>query len=305
MKTPSEHKISTCLWFNDQAGEAAKFYTSLFPNSSIGERTRYGKEGQEIHGKPEGAEMTVSFELEGEKFTGLNGGPLFSFNPSISFFVAASETEIDRLWNNLEKGGRIMMPLEKYDWSEKYGWLQDKFGLNWQLMLDREGSMEQKICPLLFFTGERRGQAEEAVHYYTSIFRDSRVEGILKYSEEESDYAKGTVKHAQFRLLGQTFMAMDSGMENVYPFSEAISFVVPCDNQEQIDYYWDHLSEGGDPQAQQCGWLKDKFGVSWQITPSILHKFLTSGNQVRTDRVTKAFLQMKKFDIQKLREAYD
>lgn len=303
--TTSDHKITTCLWFDDQAGEAAKFYTSLFQNSSIGERTRYGKEGQEIHGKPEGAEMTVSFELEGEKFTGLNGGPHFQFNPSISIFVAASEQEIDKLWNALEKGGKVMMPLEKYDWSDKYGWLQDKFGLSWQLMLDKEASMEQKICPLLFFTGKRRGQAEEAVKFYTSLFKQSGIDGILRYTEEESSFAMNTVKHSQFRLMGQRFMAMDSGMENDYPFNEAISFVVPCETQEEIDYYWDHLTEGGDPKAQQCGWLKDKFGVSWQITPNILHKFLSSGNQVRVDRVTKAFLQMKKFDIQKLREAYD
>lgn len=303
--TNSDHKITTCLWFDDQAGEAAKFYTSLFSNSRIGEKTSYGKEGQDIHGKPEGAEMTVSFELEGEKFTGLNGGPHFQFNPSISIFVGASENEINTLWNALERGGKVMMPLDKYEWSEKYGWLQDKFGLSWQLMLDKDSSMEQKICPLLFFTGDRRGQAEEAVNFYTSLFKNSRIVGIQHYSEEESEYAKDTVKHSQFKLMGQTFMAMDSGTENNYPFNEAISFVVPCETQEEIDYYWDHLSEEGDPRAQQCGWLKDKFGVSWQITPNILHKFLSSGNQTRAGRVTKAFLQMKKFDIKKLREAYD
>ena len=300
----AEHKITTCLWFDDQARDAAEFYTSLFSNSKKGPISRFGKEGQEIHGKPEGAEMTVPFELEGQKFTGLNGGPVFNFNPSVSLFVGEEENKIDELWRRLEKGGQILMPLDKYEWSDRYGWLQDRFGLNWQIMLDKEKNLKQKICPLLFFTGPAKGRAEEAIHYYTSIFRNSAVEGILHYSEEDPTET-GWVKHAQFRILGQTFMAMDGGPEHDFTFNEAVSFVVGCETQEEIDYYWDHLSEGGDEKAQQCGWLKDKFGVSWQITPTLLHKMLNSENQTKKDKVTKAFLQMKKFDIRKLREAYD
>ena len=299
----TDHRITTCLWFDDQARDAAEFYTSLFKNSRIGEITRYGREGQEIHGQPEGADMTVSFELEGGKFTGLNGGPVFRFNPSVSLFAVVSGERIEELWKKLEKGGQILMPLDKYEWSDRYGWVQDKFGLNWQLMLD-EGNMKQKICPLLFFTGPAKGRAEEAIGFYTSIFKNSRTEGIMRYSEEDPTET-GWVKHAQFQILGQTFMAMDGGPEHDFTFNEAVSFVIGCETQEEIDYYWDHLSEGGDEKAQQCGWLKDKFGVSWQIVPNLLHKMLSGENKTRADKVTKAFLQMKRFDIKKLREAYD
>ncbi|MFZ0404918.1 MAG: VOC family protein [Nitrososphaeraceae archaeon] len=159
-------KISPCLWFDDQGEEAAKFYTSIFKDSKIGDVTRYGKEGYEIHGREEGTIMTVEFEIEGQKFLALNGGPIFKFN-------------------------------------------------------------------------------------------------------------------------------------------EAISFQVYCETQEEVDYYWEKLSEGGDEKAQQCGWLKDKYGVSWQIVPTILIKMLKDKDSEKSQRVMKAMLQMHKLDISTLKKAYE
>ena len=159
-------KISPCLWFDDQGEEAAKFYTSIFKDSKIGDVTRYGKEGYEIHGREEGTVMTVEFEIEGQKFLALNGGPIFKFN-------------------------------------------------------------------------------------------------------------------------------------------EAISFQVYCETQEEVDYYWEKLSEGGDEKAQQCGWLKDKYGVSWQIVPTILIKMLKDKDSQKSQRVMKAMLQMHKLDISILQKAYE
>jgi predicted 3-demethylubiquinone-9 3-methyltransferase (glyoxalase superfamily) len=159
-------KISSCLWFDDQGEEAAKFYTSIFKDSKIGDVTRYGKEGYEIHGREEGTVMTVEFEIEGQKFLALNGGPIFKFN-------------------------------------------------------------------------------------------------------------------------------------------EAISFQVYCETQEEVDYYWEKLSEGGDEKAQQCGWLKDKYGVSWQIVPTILIKMLKDKDSEKSQRVMKAMLQMHKLDISTLKKAYE
>jgi predicted 3-demethylubiquinone-9 3-methyltransferase (glyoxalase superfamily) len=159
-------KISPCLWFDDQGEEAAKFYTSIFKDSKIGDVTRYGKEGYEIHGREEGTVMTVEFEIEGQKFLALNGGPIFKFN-------------------------------------------------------------------------------------------------------------------------------------------EAISFQVYCETQEEVDYYWEKLSEGGDEKAQQCGWLKDKYGVSWQIVPTILIKMLKDKDSEKSQRVMKAMLQMHKLDISILKKAYE
>ena len=159
-------KISPCLWFDDQGEEAAKFYTSVFKDSKIGDVTRYGKEGYEIHGKEEGTVMTVEFEIERQKFLGLNGGPIFKFN-------------------------------------------------------------------------------------------------------------------------------------------EAISFQVYCETQEEVDYYWVKLSEGGDEKAQVCGWLKDKYGVSWQIVPIILIEMLKDKDSEKSQKVMKAMLQMHKLDISTLKKAYE
>jgi len=300
-------KITPNLWFDGVGEDAARFYTNLFPDSTIGKIYRFGKEGAEIHGNPDGAVMNVEFSLAGQPFLALNGGPLFKFNPSISFFVICeTEKEINNLWNALVEGGEIMMPLDQYDWSERYGWLNDKFGLSWQLMLGNIKQVGQKITPLLFFTGDRRGKAEEAIHFYTSVFGDSMIDGILKYdAEDQNKFAAGTVKHAQFSIENLKFMAMDSGMENNYPFNEAISFIIDCQDQKEIDYYWSKLTEGGDPEAQQCGWLKDRFGVSWQVVPiKILTDMLSDPDKEKTERVTKEFLKMKKFDLQNLQNAY-
>jgi predicted 3-demethylubiquinone-9 3-methyltransferase (glyoxalase superfamily) len=159
-------KITPCLWFDDQAEEAAKFYTAIFNNSKIVSITRYGEAGHEVHGRPAGTVMTVAFELDGHAFTALNGGPMFKFN-------------------------------------------------------------------------------------------------------------------------------------------EAISFQVSCETQEELDYYWEKLSEGGDREAQQCGWLKDKYGASWQVIPNVLLEMLTNPDSKKSQRVMKSMLRMKKIDIEELKRAYD
>ncbi len=303
--THSSQKIVPNLWFDNQAEEAARWYISLFGNSKIGAVTRYGQEGFEIHGQPEGQIMTVDFELSGYKFTGINGGPIFKFTPAISFFVVCTtEAELDSLWGKLMDGGFIMMPIDKYDWSPKYGWLQDRYGLSWQLSLGKIEDVGQKITPSFMFVGDQNGRAEEAMTLYSSIFNNSKVSGIWRYGPNESE-PEESIMHAQFSLNGEMFMAMDSSLEHKFTFNEAISLLVECETQEEIDYYWDRLSEGGDPAAQQCGWLKDKFGVSWQIAPSVLNAILQDPDKEKVGRVTKAYLQMKKFDISELMRVYE
>lgn len=297
-------KIIPHLWFDDQAEEAAAFYTSLFDGSTIGSITHYTSEGREIHGQPDGKVMTVEFELAGYRFVALNGGPHFSFTPAISFFVVCeAEEEIDRLWQALSEDGAALMELGRYDWSETYGWVQDRFGLTWQLSLDYLDRVGQKITPSLLFVGEQHGRAEEALRYYTSVFEGSDISGILRYGPED-DQPEGTVQHAQFSLGGEQFMAMDSALEHPFTFNEAISFLISCESQDEVDDFWEKLTEGGNPEAQQCGWLKDRFGVSWQVTPAVLQKMLLDPDAEKVERVTSAFLQMKKFNIQKLQEAY-
>jgi len=275
--------IYPCLWFDGKAREAAEFYCSVFQD------TRITSENP----------LVVILEVAGQKMMFLNGGPHFTINPSISFFMTCETIEeVDQAWEKLTQDGLVMMPLDKYPWSEKYGWIQDKFGVSWQISAGKLENVGQKLTPSLMFTRDYAGKAEQAIQFYTSVFKDSSVIGIMRYSAEDQD-VEGTIKHAQFILGNKVFMAMDSSMAHAFSFNEAISLVVDCKNQEDIDYYWDKLSAF--PEAEQCGWLKDQFGISWQIVPSILGKLMSDPS--RSERVMKAFLQMKKFDIQKLIDA--
>lgn len=291
--------ITPCLWFDHEGEEAARFYARLFPNSEIGTISRFGKEGFEFHGMPEGAVMTVNFKLGGQQFMALNGGPTFKFSPAVSFFVVCETiAEVDLVWNTLLAGGSSMMALEKYEWSEKYGWLNDKYGVSWQISFGKIEVVGQKFTTNFMFVGDQFGRAEEAIHFYTSIFKDSEIEGILRYNAADGD-VPGKIKHAQFKLLGQPFMAMESSLVHEFTFTPAISQVVHCDSQEEIDYYWDHLTQGG--VEDQCGWLRDKFGVSWQIVPSLLEKEMADPE--KAEKLMAAFLPMKKMIIKTLEEA--
>lgn len=297
-------KIVPNLWFDREAKEAVNFYTRIFKNSAVKSVTRYPEAGQEIHGMKGGSVMTVSFQLNNFNLLALNGGPHFKFNPSISMFVLFSnKEELQKTWEELVAGGEVMMPLDRYDWSPKYGWLQDRFKLSWQLMLIEDRVSGTEIVPLLFFTGNQHKMAGEAIKFYTSVFNNSEIEGILKY-DNKNEYSAGGVMHAQFKLESQPFMAMDSGVENNYPFNEAISFIISCRDQEEIDYYWEKLGEEGDPGAQQCGWLKDRFGVSWQVVPQKMEEFLKCSEKEKANRTMAAMMQMKKIDLAALEAAF-
>jgi predicted 3-demethylubiquinone-9 3-methyltransferase (glyoxalase superfamily) len=276
--------IYPCLWFDDQAKAAADFYCSVFPHSKITSESP----------------MVMNWELYGQKFMGLNGGPLFKPNPAISFFVTCeSNEEVDAIWNKLKEGAKIMMSLDSYDWSDYYGFLEDQFSVSWQIFKGKLSDVNQKIVPCFLFTDAHFGKANEAVQFYTSIFPHSKIDGILFYDEIEMP-GKEIIKHSQFVVDGNVFMAMDGAGNHNFSFNEGLSFVVTCDTQEQIDYYWNAIiKEGG--QESKCGWCKDKFGVSWQIVPAILGKLMSDPE--KAPRVLQAFMQMTKFDIETLVKA--
>jgi predicted 3-demethylubiquinone-9 3-methyltransferase (glyoxalase superfamily) len=275
------NNIHPCIWYDGNAKVAAEFYCSVFPGAKI----------------TVDSPMVVNFELYGQKFMGLNGGPMFKTNPSVSFLIICEEDdEIETLWKALSEDGMVMMPLDKYDWSERYGFVQDKFGLAWQIMKGKYSDVNQKITPTLLFVGNSYGKAEAAVKYYTEVVKPSSVDGILLYAENEGP-AAGSVKHSQFILDGKVFMAMDGYGEHKFAFNEGISFVVECKDQEEIDYFWNTLtSDGG--QESMCGWLKDKFGVSWQIIPKNIGALIM--DPVNGQKAMQALMQMKKIDIAKM-----
>jgi predicted 3-demethylubiquinone-9 3-methyltransferase (glyoxalase superfamily) len=162
--------------------------------------------------------------------------------------------------------------------------------------------MIQKITPCLWFDD----RAEEAVKMYTSIFKNSKMGRVTRYEEESAKVSgrpAGTVMTVEFQLEGQDFVALNGGP--IFTFNEAISFQVSCKTQEELDHYWDALAKDGDREAQQCGWLKDKYGVSWQIVPTALVEMLQDSDQAKRSRVMKAMLQMKKIDVQALKQAYE
>jgi predicted 3-demethylubiquinone-9 3-methyltransferase (glyoxalase superfamily) len=290
------HKITPHLWFDQEAKEAAELYVSTFPDSRI---TNVAT----IRNTPTGDCDIVSFELFGQPFMAISAGPLFKFTPAISFLVACeSKEETDDLWNALSEGGAALMPLDSYSFSERYGWTTDRYGLSWQVMYVGDQPIRQRITPTLLFVGDVCGKAEEAVNLYATVFADSRIGDIVRYGPGEDPEREGTVKYCAVTLEGQDFAAMDSAQAHDFTFNEAISLMVNCNNQEEIDYYWGKLSAV--PESEQCGWLKDDYGVSWQVVPAGLDDMLQNGTREQVDRVTEAFLQMKKFDLAELEKAY-
>ncbi len=292
-----KQKIVPHLWFDKEAKEAAAFYTSIFKNSRITNE-------QTIHNTPSGDADLLTIELMGQDFMLISAGPFFKFTPAISFLVVLStKEEVDEAWSKLAVGGSALMELGAYPFSERYGWIKDKYGLSWQLIYNPDPKIKQRIAPTLMFVGNVSGKAEEAIKFYTSVFRDTKIGSILRYGKGEDPDKEGTIKHAVFTLEGMEFAAMDSAREHDFTFNEAISLIVNCETQVEIDSYWDKLSAV--PKAEQCGWLKDKYGVSWQITPTAMDKMMKDKDEKRVARVTEAFLKMKKFDIATLQKAYE
>ncbi len=273
------NEIYPCLWFDGQAKAAAEFYCSVFKNSAITVDTP----------------MVVLFEINGKKMMGLNGGPMYKMNPSISMFVhCASIDECNRIWNELSDGATVLMALDKYPWSEQYGWLQDKFGFTWQIMK----ADKDKMMPSLLLTGDQFGKAEDALVFYTHVFKNSAVE-TKNYYPAETPFA-GKISYAEFNLNQYPLVAMDGPGEHTFTFSEGVSFVVNCASQEEIDYYWNKFTADGG-QESMCGWCKDKYGVSWQIIPSNIGELL--GNPDNGQRAMQAMFKMKKLDIAALENA--
>lgn len=275
-----KQKITPCLWYNAQAREAATLYCSVFANSKITSQSP----------------IVTAIDVCGQSITLLDGGPMYQPNPSISFYyVCETNEEIDRTWKAFTKEGEIMMPMDKYAWSQKYGWVTDKFGVSWQFALGKVSDVGQKITPCLMFTGKQYGRVDEAIAHYSSVFRNSKVEGIMRYGKGQLPDQEGKVQHAQMNLGNYKMMLMESAADHKFTFSEGVSLTIHCEDQEEIDYYWDRLTESG--EESRCGWLKDKFGVSWQIIPVMLSKLISNPKGV------EAMLTMRKLNIEQLVQA--
>jgi len=289
--------ITPFLWFDNQAEKALNFYISVFKDARIKNLKFYGKEGP---GK-EGTVKSCTFILEGLEIMAIDGGPEFHFTPAISFFINCdTEFEADELWNKLSNEGTALYDMDKRPFGTRYGWLQDKFGIFWQINLI---SSAQKIVPFLTFAGKQSGRAQEAVEFYVSVFDHSDIIAIYLYQADEGG-VEGKVKHCRFLLYDQEFLAMDGGAEKDLEFNPATSLFVQCETQEEIDSFWEKLSAQGGEQGV-CGWLTDRFGVSWQVVPAALDGWLNDSDSERAKRVMDALLKMRKIEIEGLRQAFE
>jgi len=296
--------ITPHLWFDKEAKEAAEFYCSIFPDSAI-------DTVQVLKDTPSGEVDVVHFKLAEMDFQAISAGPYFKLNPAVSFIVnydpsvdPKAKENLDAAWTKLAEGGQVLMPLQEYPFSKHYGWVVDRFGVSWQLILtDPSGEPRPFIIPSLLFVSEGCDQAEAATDFYISIFKNSKRGTLARYPAGQGPNKEGSIMFTDFTLDGKWFTAMDGSTQmHKFGFNEAVSFVIYCETQAEIDYYWEKLSAV--PESEQCGWLKDKYGLSWQVVPVRMDEMMSKGTPEQLARVTKAFLAMKKFDLEALERAY-
>lgn len=296
-----QQKIVPNLWFGGNAEEAANFYVGVFSGGKVVSTSYYpesAKDGladfqQDLAGKI----LTVEFGLAGCRFVAINAGPEFKPTPAVSFMVnfdpsrdPQAREHLDELWGKLMEGGEALMRLDEYPFSKHYGWVQDKYGFSWQLILtDPNGEPRPFIVPSLMFGSVAQNHASEALDYYLQVFKNAKLGAMAKYDTQVGPAAPGSVMFADLTLENQWFAAMDSGGEQDLTFNEAVSFAVNCADQSEIDYYWERLSYF--PENEQCGWCKDRFGVSWQIVPKNMEELMQKPHAFAT------LMQQKKIII--------
>ncbi|MEB3223958.1 MAG: VOC family protein [Candidatus Sericytochromatia bacterium] len=287
--------ITPCIWCDTNATEVAAFYTGLFADGAIQHTSHYA-EGMPM---PAGTVLLVEFTLAGQPFQALNGGKQLPLTPSLSFFVEAGTADaIAPLFGALAEGGKVLMPLDAYPWSPCYAWVQDRFGVSWQLRLVEDAPAGPRIVPSLMFSDARQGQAGAALAHYTSLFPDSAVLHV----DRPGGTAEGPITYARLRLSGQPFVVMDSPVDHGFTFTDGLSLSVICPDQAEVDRLWEALTAGGQPGP--CGWLTDRFGVSWQIVPEALVALQRRGDAVADGRMFQAMMAMGKLEVAALVAAW-
>lgn len=274
-------KIVPNLWFDHTAAEAAAFYAQVLPNTRVTGTEYYPTEGlADFQADFAGSELVVNLDVDGLEFVLINAGPEFRPNPSISFFLnfdpsrdPQAREHLDEVWAGLVDGGMELMPLGEYDFSPHYAWVQDRYGVSWQLMLtNAAGEPRPFVVPSLMFTGGVRNRAEEAMKFYADLFGGT-ASVPARYPQQTQLAAPGSVMFGEMNLFGQWFAGMDSPVEHAFNFDPGVSLQVNCAGQEELDRFWAALSTV--PEAEQCGWCVDRFGVSWQLVPDNLGELMS------------------------------
>lgn len=293
-------RITPCIWTGDHAEAAAALYTATLPDARVTATSRYPTDRDNPAGKPRGAVITMELDVAGQRLTLLDGGPRFRPNPSVSFFVQVDEADARRIFAALADGGRALMPLGAYPWSPCYGWVADRFGVSWQIMSGAGALARAVIEPALTFVGPVHGRAGEAIEAYSTMFPGGSIDHVERYTAAEGP--AGTVKHARFTVAGQPMIAMDGPGAHPFRFDEGVSFQLRCADQAELDQAWAALTAGGKPGP--CGWLTDRFGVSWQVIPDRLGAWMSGADPAASGRAFAAMMTMSKLDLAALERAY-
>lgn len=272
-------RIVPNVWRNGTAEQAGEYYASVLPNATSVVTARYPTEGLlEFQQDMAGLALVVDVVIDGYRIALVNADDTFAPNPSISFILNfdplmfggdedAARRALDQLWTALGDGGSALMPLEEYPFSKYYGWMQDRYGVSWQLMLtDPAGDPRPFVIPQLMFGGAAHGQARAALDKYTGLFIESEVGNVYPAPDGNS------IMFGEFRVGEQWFAVTDGGGEQAFSFTCGVSLEVSCHAQAELDRIWNALSAV--PEAEQCGWLADEFGVSWQVVPSNLGELM-------------------------------
>ncbi|MCA9349469.1 VOC family protein [Candidatus Saccharibacteria bacterium] len=227
-----------------------------------------------------GQDLTISISIYGYDFTLINAGPEFKATPSNSFMIyfnptkpGQSKQDLTKIANRLLEKGTALMPLQEYDFSPWFAWIEDKYGFSWQLILIEPQDPEYpRIVPAWMFGGPVQNQAKSASSYYQSVFKHSSRGLEFSYPKATGPAQAGSIMYSDFKLENQWFAANDAGVNQDFSFTEAVSYQINCADQAEIDYYWSKLSN--DPASEQCGWCKDRYGISWQIVPANIEKLM-------------------------------
>ena len=294
-------KIVPNLWFAGDAGEAGEFYSRSLPRTTAHVAMRYPDELPDFQKGLEGEPVVVELDVAGFRITMINSDDTFHPTPSISFMLnfdprlfdgdaEAARAALDETWAALSDGGQALMPLGEYPFSPHYGWVQDRYGVSWQLMLtDPTGGPRPFVITQIMFSGDVQDKAREAVDFYLSLFDDGAVGTVIEYPEASGTAAAGSVMIGDFRIGDQWFSFMDSNVRHEFGFTPGVSLEIRCADQAEIDHFWDALSAV--PEAEQCGWLVDRHGVSWQVVPESIGELLAKPGAYQR------MLEMKKLVI--------
>ncbi|MBO4106971.1 VOC family protein [Streptococcus suis] len=281
------------LWYDTEAKEAVAFYVDLFGGKIDWTYT--------ITDTPSGDSDLIQFPLGDMTLVAISAGPYFKLNESMSLMVnVASKDEVTRLYQALSEGGRILMPLGEYPFSPYYVWLEDRFGLSWQLSYapDLDKPYQFDIC--LLFSQEQVGLAQPMLDYYKDKLPQASVGQLSYYGEGEAAVEAAKLNYAELLVAGQKMIVMDHGYGGEASFNEAFSLMVYVDSQDELNFYYDLLSAV--PEAEMCGWVKDQFGISWQIVPRILMEAYDTASPETVKAVNDAVLQMRRLDFDQIKE---